>query len=49
MRGFHQTIGAKRMHELGHGTREQFAEAQAELIYGNLPQPETKSEGTAAC
>ncbi len=26
MRGFHQTIGAKRMHEIGHGTRDEFAE-----------------------
>ena len=37
MRGFHQTIGAKRMHELGYGTRNEFADAQAKLIYGNLP------------
>ena len=29
------------MHELGHGTREQFADAQAKLIYGSLPEPAT--------
>ncbi len=39
MRGLHQEIGAGRMHELGYGTREQFANAQAKLIYGSLPAP----------
>ena len=39
MRTFHQEIGAKRMHELGLGTRNQFADAQAALIYGGLPKP----------
>lgn len=38
MRGFHQAIGAKRMHELGYGTRNEFADAQARLIYGKLPE-----------
>ena len=38
MRTFHQEIGAKRMHELGLGTRNQFADAQAALIYGDLPE-----------
>jgi transposase len=38
MRGLHQKIGAGRMHELGHGTREQFADAQAKLVYGSLPE-----------
>jgi hypothetical protein len=44
MRTFHQVIGAKRMHELGFGTRDQFAEAQARLIYGNLPETATNNE-----
>ena len=39
MRKLHQEIGARRMHELGHGTREQFASAQARLVYGSLPEP----------
>ena len=43
MRSFHQTIGAKRMHELGLGTRDQFADAQAKLIYGNLPETTVNS------
>ena len=43
MRLFHQTIGAKRMHELGLGTRDQFADAQAKLIYGNLPETTVNS------
>ena len=30
---------AGRMHGLGHGTREQFADAQAKLIYGSLLTP----------
>ena len=38
MRALHQKIGAGRMHELGHGTREQFADAQAKLVYGSLPE-----------
>ena len=37
MRAFYQNIGARRMHELGHGTKEQFASAQAKLVYGSLP------------
>ena len=49
MRSFHQTIGAKRMHELGLGTRDQFAEAQAKLIYGNLPMPTANSEEIVVC
>ena len=49
MRTFHQTIGAKRMHELGFGTRDQFAEAQAKLIYGNLPMSTANSEEIADC
>ena len=47
MRVLHQKIGAKRMHELGHGTREQFASAQAKLVYGSLPTP-TPSDTTAS-
>ena len=39
MRAFYQKIGARRMHELGHGTKEQFASAQAKLVYGSLPEP----------
>ena len=39
MRKLHQEVGAGRMHELGHGTREQFASAQARLVYGSLPEP----------
>jgi len=39
MRGLHHEIGAIRMHELGHGTCEQFADAQAKLVYGSLPTP----------
>ena len=42
MRSFHQTIGAKRMHELGLGTRDQFANAQAKLIYGSMPETTVK-------
>ncbi len=51
MRGFHQAIGAKRMRELGYGTRNEFADAQAAVIYGGLPKTTTaektekKSEG----
>ena len=43
MRSFHQTIGAKRMHELGLGTRDQFANAQAKLIYGSMPETTVNS------
>ena len=39
MHVFYQKIGARRMHELGHGTKEQFASAQAKLVYGSLPEP----------
>ena len=39
MRTLHQKIGAKRMQELGHGKRKEFANAQAKLIYGSLPAP----------
>ena len=49
MRGFHQTIGAKRMHELGHGTRDEFAETQARLIYGDPPEAGTKTEKVTFC
>ena len=47
MRAFHQVIGAKRMHELGYGTRDQFAEAQSKLIYGSLPDTAASSKGCA--
>jgi len=33
------------MHELGYGTRDEFANAQAALIYGILPKAEGKAEG----
>ena len=46
MRGLHQRIGARRMHELGHGTKEQFASAQAKLLYGSLPEPATPGGAT---
>ena len=49
MRGFHQTIGAKRMHEVGHGTRDEFAETQARLIYGDPPEAGTKTEEVTSC
>lgn len=49
MRTFYQTIGAKRMHELGYGTRNQFAEAQAKLVYGDLPMSTADSEEIADC
>jgi len=49
MRTFYQTIGAKRMHELGYGTRNQFAEAQAKLVYGDLPMYTADSEEIADC
>ena len=39
MRKLHLEVGARRMHELGHGTWEQFASAQAKLIYGSLLTP----------
>ena len=46
MRKLHQEIGARRMHELGHGTKERFASAQAKLVYGSLPEP--AASGVAA-
>ena len=46
MRGLHLRIGARRMHELGHGTKEQFASAQAKLVYGSLPEPATPGGAT---
>ena len=46
MVGLHREIGAARMHELGFGTRGQFASAQAELIYGSLPEPATPGGAT---
>lgn len=49
MRTFYQTIGAKRMHELGYGTRNQFAEAQAKIVYGDLPMSTADSEEIADC
>ena len=49
MRTFHQEIGAKRMHELGHGTRDEFADAQAGLVYGKLPKTEIANEGMSIC
>ena len=49
MRAFHQKIGAKRMHELGFGTRDQFADAQAKLIYGNLPESAKDDKDAAVC
>ena len=47
MRVLYQNIGAGRMHELGHGTKEQFASAQAKLVYGSLPEP-SASGGAAS-
>jgi len=44
MRNFHKAVGATIMHSLGHGTGNEFADAQAKLIYGNLPQAEAKPE-----
>jgi len=35
----------KRRHELGYGTRDEFANAQAALVYGILPKAEGKAEG----
>jgi hypothetical protein len=49
MQAFHQVIGAKRMHELGFGTRNQFAEVQAELIYGKVPMTAPDSEENVVC
>ena len=49
MQAFHQVIGAKRMHELGFGTRNKFAEVQAKLIYGNLPMTAPDSEENVVC
>ena len=46
MRKLHQEIGARRMHELGRGTRDQFASAQARLVYGSLPEPATPGGAT---
>lgn len=40
MKGFHMTIGSKRMHELGYGTGNEFAEAQAALIFKDIPKTE---------
>ena len=46
MRALHQKIGAKRMQELGHGTSAQFADAQARIVYGSLPEPATPGGAT---
>ena len=46
MVGLHGEIGAARMHELGFGTRGQFASTQAKLIYGSLPEPATPGGAT---
>ncbi|KWW27045.1 MAG: Transposase IS116/IS110/IS902 family protein, partial [bacterium P201] len=46
MVGLHREIGAARMHELGFGTRGQFASAQAKLVYGSLPEPATPGGAT---
>ena len=35
MRAFYQKIGARRMHELGHGTKEQFASAITAAGFGS--------------
>ena len=48
MVGLHGEIGAARMHELGFGTRGQFASAQAKLIYGSLPEPATSGGATSS-
>ncbi len=42
----HREIGAARMHELGFGTRGQFASAQAKLVYGSLPESATPGGAT---
>jgi len=47
MRVFYQKIGAKRMQELGHGRREQFATAQAKLIYGSTHTPATSDDAAS--
>ena len=47
--GRRQTIGAKRMDEIGHGTRDEFAETQARLIYGDPPEAGTKTEEVTSC
>ena len=49
MRGFHETIGAKRMHEIAHVTLDEFAETPARLIYGDPPEAGTKTEEVASC
>lgn len=46
MVGLHREISAARMHELGFGSRGQFASAQAKLIYGSLPEPATPGGAT---
>ena len=37
------------MHEIGHGTRNEFAETQARLIYGDPPEAGTKTEKVTFC
>jgi len=37
MKKLHEAMSSKRMYELGFGTQNEFAEQQAELIYGDLP------------
>ena len=37
MKKLHETMSSKRMYELGFGTQNEFAEQQAELVYGGLP------------
>ena len=47
MRVLHQEVGAARMHELGHGTRNQFADKQAALIYGSLAESKAEDKESA--
>lgn len=37
MKKLHEAMSSKRMYELGFGTQNEFAEQQAELVYGGLP------------
>ena len=37
------------MHKIGHGTRNEFAETQARLIYGDPPEAGTKTEKVTFC
>ena len=48
MFSFYSEVGAKRMRELGHGSRTEFAEAMAAKVFGHLPPASPDSGENAA-